>query len=73
METGISTLVTRDGFLIYVPDQCDFNSIFADPQNSIIEITQYPNRTGIFIELYVQYMFEIVRNYSPNLARNYKH
>lgn len=46
MKTGLSTLVTKDGYLIYVPEKWNFNTILTDPQNSIIEITKYPNRTG---------------------------
>lgn len=46
METGISTLVTNEGFLIYVPEKWSFNTLFKDPQNSILDIKKYPNRTG---------------------------
>ncbi len=49
METGLSTLVTKDGFLINVPEKWNFKSLMNDPQNSIIDITKYPNRTGFLI------------------------
>lgn len=48
MKTGISTLVTRDNaYLIYVPEKWNFDSTLDDPQNKIIKITEYPNRTGM--------------------------
>lgn len=47
MNTGISTLVTRDSNLIYVPEKWNFDNIIIDPQNTVIPITKYPKRTGI--------------------------
>ena len=48
MKTGLSTHVTKDGYLIYVPMQWNMNILpeLPDPQNEIILITKYPNRTG---------------------------
>ena len=47
MKTGISTLVTiNNGYLIYVPQKWNFDSLLNDPQNQIIKITSYPNITG---------------------------
>ena len=54
MKTGLSTLVTRDGFLIYVPQKWNMDTIpgIPDPQNSIINITKYPERTGTKYKYY---------------------
>lgn len=47
MKTGISTLVTiNNGYLIYVPQKWNFDSLLNDPQNQIINITDYSNITG---------------------------